>query len=92
MYSTIQHVNLVSDAVEARAYQLDAVNESLAGSMLLILPTAAGKTAVAWMLIAEKLIEEEGKILLIAPTVALVNQHLKGINKTLTLKKLSLYQ
>ena len=55
MYSTIQHVNLVSDAVEARAYQLDAVNESLAGSMLLILPTAAGKTAVAWMLIAEKL-------------------------------------
>ncbi len=88
MYSTIQHVNLVSDAVEARAYQLDAVNESLAGSMLLILPTAAGKTAVAWMLIAEKLIEKEGKILLIAPTVALVNQHLKGINKTLALEKI----
>ena len=88
MHSSIQHVNLLSDAIEARAYQLDAVNESLAGSMLLVLPTAAGKTAVAWMLIAEKLIEKVGKILLIAPTVALVNQHLKGINKILALKEI----
>jgi len=88
MHASIQHVNLLSDAIEARAYQLDAVNESLAGSMLLVLPTAAGKTAVAWMLIAEKLIEKVGKILLIAPTVALVNQHLKGINKILALKEI----
>ena len=88
MHTTIQHVNLLSDAIEARAYQLDAVNESLSGSMLLVLPTAAGKTAVAWMLIAEKLIEKVGKILLIAPTVALVNQHLKGINKILALKEI----
>ena len=88
MHTTIQHVNLLSDAIEARAYQLDAVNESLAGSMLLVLPTAAGKTAVAWMLIAEKLIQKVGKILLIAPTVALVNQHLKGINKILALKEI----
>ena len=88
MHASIQHVNLLSDAIEARAYQLDAVNESLTGSMLLVLPTAAGKTAVAWMLIAEKLIEKVGKILLIAPTVALVNQHLKGINKILALKEI----
>ncbi|MFL2957954.1 MAG: DEAD/DEAH box helicase [Candidatus Thalassarchaeaceae archaeon] len=88
MHSSIQHVNLLSDTIEARAYQLDAVNESLSGSMLLVLPTAAGKTAVAWMLIAEKLIEKVGKILLIAPTVALVNQHLKGINKILALKEI----
>jgi len=88
MHASIQHVNLLSDAIEARAYQLDAVNESLAGSMLLVLPTAAGKTAVAWMLIAEKLIEKVGKILFIAPTVALVNQHLKGINKILALKEI----
>ena len=88
MHTSIQHVNLLSDTIEARAYQLDAVNDSLAGSMLLVLPTAAGKTAVAWMLIAEKLIEKVGKILLIAPTVALVNQHLKGINKILALKEI----
>ena len=88
MHASIQHVNLLSDAIEARAYQLDAVNDSLAGSMLLVLPTAAGKTAVAWMLIAEKLIQKVGKILLIAPTVALVNQHLKGINKILALKEI----
>ena len=88
MRTSVHHVNLISDAIEARAYQLEAVNESLAGSMMLVLPTAAGKTAVAWMLIAEKLSQNEGNILLIAPTVALVNQHLDGCNRFLSLGKI----
>jgi Fanconi anemia group M protein len=47
--------------------------------MMLVLPTAAGKTAVSWMVIADKLLEGNGWILMLAPTVALVNQHLKGM-------------
>ena len=35
--------------VEARAYQLEAVDEALTTSMLLVMPTAAGKTAVIWI-------------------------------------------
>ncbi|MGY8704067.1 MAG: DEAD/DEAH box helicase, partial [Candidatus Poseidoniales archaeon] len=69
--------------VEARGYQLEAVAEVLSNSMLLILPTAAGKTAVAWMSVAEKLIEKDCWILMIAPTVALVDQHLKDMIKIL---------
>ena len=53
MRHVVQHTELVEGSVEARAYQLEAVDEALAGSMLLVLPTAAGKTAVSWMLIAE---------------------------------------
>ena len=51
----VAHPGLVSEAVQARAYQLQAVDDALAGSLLLILPTAAGKTAVAWMSIVERL-------------------------------------
>jgi|TARA_B100001113_G_scaffold19910_1_gene14755 Fanconi anemia group M protein len=69
---------LVSETVQARAYQLQAVDDALAGSMLLILPTAAGKTAVAWLSIVERLERVGGWALVIAPTVALSNQHLEN--------------
>ncbi len=74
----VAHPGLVSEAVQARAYQLQAVDDALAGSLLLILPTAAGKTAVAWMSIVERLEREGGWALVIAPTVALSNQHLEN--------------
>ena len=36
---------LSQGTIEARAYQLEAVDEALSGSMMLVLPTAAGKKA-----------------------------------------------
>ena len=78
MGSFIGHPGLVPKAVEARPYQLQALDEALSCSMLLVLPTAAGKTAVAWMAIAESLENHGGWVLFVAPTVALVNQHLES--------------
>ncbi|RJU86020.1 MAG: hypothetical protein DWB89_04575 [Candidatus Poseidoniales archaeon] len=78
MPSYVAHPGLVSETIQARAYQLQAVDDALAGSMLLILPTAAGKTAVAWMSIVERLERTGGWALVIAPTVALSNQHLEN--------------
>ena len=78
MSAFVEHPNLSSRSVEARAYQLIAVNQVLSRSTLLVLPTAAGKTAVAWMSIAQRLLNESGWVLFIAPTVALVNQHMKN--------------
>mgnify|MGYP001261605769 CR=1 FL=1 len=83
MRHEVQHSELVEGSVDARAYQLEAVDEALAGSMLLVLPTAAGKTAVSWMLIAEILERRNGWVLFVAPTSALVNQHLKDLNKVI---------
>ena len=73
--------------VEARAYQLEAVDEALTSSMLLVMPTAAGKTAVIWMTIANKLSEQNGRVILIAPTVGLVDQHLRSIQDVLSLEE-----
>ena len=70
---------LSPDIIESRAYQLEAVDEALTGSTMLVLPTAAGKTVVAWMVIAERLESTSGWILFVAPTVALVEQHLRGL-------------
>ena len=74
---------LSSDIIEARAYQLEAADEALTGSTMLVLPTAAGKTVVAWMVIAERLQSTSGWSLVIAPTVALVEQHLRGLSLAL---------
>ena len=41
----VSHDMLNDGIVEARAYQLEAVDEALNSSMLLVMPTAAGKTA-----------------------------------------------
>ncbi len=78
MQPRIVHPALVPDKVEARAYQLQAVDDALSGSTLLVLPTAAGKTAVAWMSIVERIRENGGWGLFISPTVALSNQHLES--------------
>ena len=84
MQHGIRHPRLTPGRIEARAYQLEATDEVLSGSMMLVLPTAAGKTVVAWMAIADRLESSDGWILMIAPTVALVEQHLRGIKPVLS--------
>lgn len=79
MFPCVVHPGLVKGMVQARAYQLQAVDDAMAGSTLLVLPTAAGKTAVAWMAIVERLQRIGGWALVIAPTVALSNQHLENV-------------
>ena len=83
MRRVVQHTGIVDGAVDARAYQLEAVDEALTGSMLLVLPTAAGKTAVAWMTIAEMLNKNDGWILFIAPTNPLVDQHIRDLKRVM---------
>jgi Fanconi anemia group M protein len=84
MQHGIRHPRLTPGRIEARAYQLEATDEVLSGSMMLVLPTAAGKTVVAWMAIADRLESSDGWALMIAPTVALVEQHLRGIEPVLS--------
>ena len=70
---TIVHPFL-NDGVEARAYQIRSLRNALTSSSLMVMPTGFGKTAVEWMAMAEFLLKNEGKILLIAPTTGLVEQ------------------
>ena len=85
MRPMISHPLLVDNEIEARAYQLEATNASLASSTLLVLPTAMGKTAVQWMTIAETLRSTNGMALLLAPTNALVDQQHRGLERVMNL-------
>lgn len=76
MSARINHPYLSSNFVEARAYQLKALNAILDSSTLLVLPTAMGKTPIELMAIAERLYQfPNKKALLIAPTNPLLSQH-----------------
>lgn len=87
MSARINHPYLSSDYVEARAYQLKALNSILNSSTLLVLPTAMGKTPIEFMAIAEKLLQFPAKkALLIAPTNPLLAQHFSDAKKFLNIQ------
>ena len=87
MSARINHPYLSSDYVEARAYQLKALNSILNSSTLLVLPTAMGKTPIEFMAIAERLLQfPEKKALLIAPTNPLLAQHFSDAKKFLSIQ------
>ncbi|CAI8266527.1 MAG: ATP-dependent RNA helicase DbpA [Methanobacteriota archaeon] len=86
MSARINHPYLSSNYVEARAYQLKALNSILNSSTLLVLPTAMGKTPIEFMVIADKLLQNpEKKALLIAPTNPLLAQHFSDAEKFLNI-------
>ena len=87
MSATIRHDLLVEGAIEARAYQLSALDHCLNASTLLVLPTGMGKTPIEVMALAERLKNPGGRGIMLAPTNALVNQHLSDMNTLLNLSE-----
>ncbi len=85
VHRSIRHPFIREGRIEARAYQLEAADAALAASMLLVMPTAMGKTAVEWLTIAEtRRRRPTARIILVAPTNALVDQHLRDLQRVLT--------
>ena len=85
MSATIRHDLLVEGTIEARAYQLSALDHCLSASTLLVLPTGMGKTPIEVMVLAERLRDPGGRGIMLAPTNALVNQHLSDLQNLLAL-------
>ena len=69
----VNHPLLKPDSVEERRYQTNMVEGCIGRNSLLILPTGLGKTIVALRIAAE--FADKGKILILAPTKPLVDQH-----------------
>jgi len=68
---------LKSDKLEFRKYQVEIASKCVNKNSLVVLPTGLGKTIIA-VLIASKTLEffpEESKIIILAPTRPLINQH-----------------
>ncbi len=66
---------LVPGQLEERAYQVNIARVCLERSTLVVLPTGMGKTVVALLVLAERLRARAGRVLFLAPTKPLVEQH-----------------
>ena len=80
----IQHPLLKDDALESRTYQEVIAASSSEENTLVVLPTGLGKTAVGILLAANRLQNfPDSKILMMAPTKPLVEQHKESFQRAL---------
>ncbi len=82
----ISHPLIRPDAIEKREYQLSIAMKALDGNTMVILPTGLGKTAVSLLVAASRIYNEGGRVLMLAPTKPLVEQHLRYFEKYLLAK------
>ncbi|HVP96348.1 DEAD/DEAH box helicase [Methanoregula sp.] len=82
----ISHPLIRPDSIESREYQLAIAMKALDANTMVILPTGLGKTAVALLVAASRLYNEGGRVLMLAPTKPLVEQHLRFFEKYLIAK------
>ena len=84
----IQHPLIKKDSIESRIYQESILQTCLNSNTLVVLPTGLGKTNIAVLLAAHRLEKyPESKILVVAPTKPLANQHLKSFKSFLDLSE-----
>jgi ERCC4-related helicase/ERCC4-type nuclease len=81
----ISHPLIRPGSLESREYQLTVAMRALDANTLVVLPTGLGKTAVALIVAASRLFNEGGKVLMLAPTKPLVEQHLRYFENLLVL-------
>jgi Fanconi anemia group M protein len=73
--SYVSHPMVEPDTLEERPYQTELAEQAHGRRTLVVLPTGLGKTMVAALLAAEVLQNREGKVVFLAPTRPLVQQH-----------------
>lgn len=71
----VKHTMIKPEALEARLYQQNILNTAINANTLVVLPTGLGKTAVAVLLATHRLSKHGGRVLVLAPTRPLVEQH-----------------
>lgn len=70
----LSHPKILPDTVEERRYQTKMAEGCLRHDSLIILPTGLGKTVVA-LIVAANVLEKGKKVMILAPTKPLVDQH-----------------
>ncbi|HYA54239.1 MAG TPA: helicase-related protein [Thermoplasmata archaeon] len=70
--------------VRALPFQLDMARVGLEEDLLVVLPTGLGKTVIAALIAAEVLRRSDGKVVFLAPTRPLVQQHSDAFARWLT--------
>jgi ERCC4-related helicase len=81
MNSHLEHPLLKPECVEKRLFQMDLAATALKASSLVVVPTGLGKTVIALMVLLARL--DKGKVLFLAPTKPLVEQHASFLRSVL---------
>lgn len=81
----INHPFIVQGRLEKRTYQFSIALRALDGNTLVVIPTGLGKTAIALIVTASRLYNTGGKVLMLAPTKPLVEQHLRYFQSLLNI-------
>jgi len=68
------------NVLEPRLYQKNIAETCKKFSTLVVLPTGLGKTLIALLVMEDKLKKEKGKIIFLAPTKPLVEQHFSTVS------------
>ncbi|MFP4170144.1 MAG: helicase-related protein [Methanomassiliicoccales archaeon] len=79
----VEHPLIREEAIQDREYQRNLTEAALHHSTLIVLPTGMGKTVIALRVMAEILHREGGKVLFLAPTKPLVEQHAHFLKENL---------
>ena len=92
MEKSVEYYNddfLKENKISYRQYQDNIAQKCKKRNSLVVLPTGLGKTIVGILLIAERLkqYDNEGKILILAPTRPLVSQHLASCKNFLDIEQ-----
>src|SRR5665647_3740884 len=85
----LEHPLIKKDAIEQREYQVDLARLALRSNTLVVLPTGMGKTVIALIVLANVLQKRKGKVLLLAPTKPLVEQHATFLRETMVGKSVT---
>ena len=80
----VVHPLLRPGEVRALPFQLDMARVGLDEDLLVVLPTGLGKTVIAALIAAEVLRRSDGKVVFLAPTRPLVQQHAESFARWLT--------
>ncbi|HTP54160.1 MAG TPA: helicase-related protein [Thermoplasmata archaeon] len=80
----VAHPFLRPAVVRALPFQIDLARIGLSSDLLVVLPTGLGKTVIAALVAAEVLRRSDGKVLVLAPTRPLVQQHAESFARWLT--------
>ncbi|MDR2854759.1 MAG: DEAD/DEAH box helicase [Methanomicrobiales archaeon] len=73
----ISHPCIKPESLERRQYQFSISMDALEDHSLVVIPTGLGKTAIALIVAASRYYTIGGKILIVAPTKPLVEQHIR---------------
>lgn len=81
----IEHPRLQPGVIEEREYQVELAETARTDHTLVCLPTGLGKTTVSLLVTADRLKSGDEKILFLAPTKPLVEQHAAFYRDALTI-------